>query len=550
MAQSPRASDLKPTSRTISDKIKRLRSGGKPRVLDIFAGCGGLSLGFVTAGCQSVGAIERDAAAVRTFAFNFHADDMEAHSVTRSAESHVGETLTSLTGNEPRLAVDIVVGGPPCPTFSRLGRAKLRDLRQKGLFEEEDGRTSLYERFLDRVEELEPLAVLMENVPEFLNHRGKNLGLEAARRLDHLGYAPAYTLLNAAEYGVPQWRQRFFLLAIHRNLRIETPAFPAPTHDRSGLPYGVGVAKKSALSQVDARSGSGQVEMFKNTWWVPSPRSSSKLRRPTSAREALEDLPPYTAHRQPVSTRANSHWESGGEIPYAGDPSSDYAVLMRTWPGLPASFGIPAHHHLTRHTTAITGRDVEIFRRMRPGAEFPEAIRIANQLFQVRCDAESSKLGGDLSDEKVDELRKDCVPPYDDSKFPNKWWKLVPDQPVRTLTAHLCKDSYSHIHYDRDQARMITVQEAARLQSFPDSFIFRASMNDSLRQIGNSVPPLLAWHIASSILGQVGAVLGVDLVVRAPGRERKGEPERIPAPPCQQTGSPPVERSVNSVDQP
>src|SRR6185503_18510053 len=84
-------------------------------------------------------------------------------------------------------------------------------------------------------------------------------------------------------------------------------------------------------------------------------------------------------------------------------------------------------------------------------------------------------------------LRKTYVPPYDPSKFPNKWRKMEPNLPARTLMAHLGKDSYSHIHYDSDQARTISVREAARLQSFPDGFVLRGTMNPALKQIGNAV---------------------------------------------------------------
>ena len=97
------------------------------------------------------------------------------------------------------------------------------------------------------------------------------------------------------------------------------------------------------------------------------------------------------------------------------------------------------------------------------------------------------------------ELRAACVPPYDPGKFPNKWWKLWKDRPVRTLMAHLGKDGYSHIHYDSAQRRTISVREAARLQSFPDGFLFRGTMNPAFRQIGNAVPPLLAKTLAKNI---------------------------------------------------
>ncbi len=66
--------------------------------------------------------------------------------------------------------------------------------------------------------------------------------------------------------------------------------------------------------------------------------------------------------------------------------------------------------------------------------------------------------------------------------------------------AHLSKDSYSHIHYDSDQARTISVREAARLQSFPDGFVFCGTMNPAFRQIGNAVPPLMAKAIGQGML--------------------------------------------------
>jgi DNA (cytosine-5)-methyltransferase 1 len=71
--------------------------------------------------------------------------------------------------------------------------------------------------------------------------------------------------------------------------------------------------------------------------------------------------------------------------------------------------------------------------------------------------------------------------------------------------AHLGKDSYSHIHYDSEQARTISVREAARLQSFPDGFAFCGTMNPAFRQIGNAVPPLMALALAKQIMAAVKA---------------------------------------------
>jgi DNA (cytosine-5)-methyltransferase 1 len=107
------------------------------------------------------------------------------------------------------------------------------------------------------------------------------------------------------------------------------------------------------------------------------------------------------------------------------------------------------------------------------------------------------------------DLKASMVPPYDPRKFPNKWWKLRRDWPVRTLMAHLGKDGYSHIHYDSMQARTISIREAARLQSFPDGFRFCGTMNPAFRQIGNAVPPLLARALGESILSAMRSASSV-----------------------------------------
>ena len=108
-------------------------------------------------------------------------------------------------------------------------------------------------------------------------------------------------------------------------------------------------------------------------------------------------------------------------------------------------------------------------------------------------------------------MRRAIVPPYPVGNFPNRWWKLRGDFPSRTLMAHIGKDTYSHIHYDGAQERVISVREAARLQSFPDGFRFCGTMNPAYRQIGNAVPPVMARALATHMLAmmRVGGPLRV-----------------------------------------
>jgi DNA (cytosine-5)-methyltransferase 1 len=172
---------------------------------------------------------------------------------------------------------------------------------------------------------------------------------------------------------------------------------------------------------------------------------------------------------------------------------------MRNWPGFPPATGI------TDHAVRRTPRDYETYRRMNPGDRFPEAVAIAKSIRDEAYERlRSEGRAPDPGSPDWDEFEARFVPPYDAKDFPDKWRKLIPDRPSWTVPAHLAKDSYSHIHHDSAQARMISVREAARLQSFPDAFQFVGNMGDSFRQIGNAVPPVLARAIAHRLLDLLG----------------------------------------------
>ncbi len=147
---------------------------------------------------------------------------------------------------------------------------------------------------------------------------------------------------------------------------------------------------------------------------------------------------------------------------------SEYALQQREWPGYESHTGV------WDHVIRSLPRDYPIFKRMKYDDQYPQAYQIAWRLFEEKLRKYSEKLVRQLTKilEVYINLLKETVPPYKADRFPNKWWKLNPDLPSRTLTAHMGKDTYSHIHYDSEQARVISVREAARLQSFPDGFQF------------------------------------------------------------------------------
>lgn len=492
------------SERALTQKIARLRAGKPLRVLDLFSGCGGLSLGFQAAGAQIEAAIECDPDAAYSHGTNFHPGN-ELHAKKRDITNTKPAQLTDeLSLGQAAFAFDLIVGGPPCQAFARVGRSKLREVADHPEAFRHDPRARLYIDYLDYVDACVPLAVLMENVPDMMNHGGHNIAEEVCEVLESRGYVAAYTLLNAAYYGVPQMRERMFLIACRKEL-VNRITFPAPTH-WIDLPPGYegsrAVAKKLLAHDLE--------DPVPTRYQAP-PEARPDLPRAITAKQAIADLPPIYALallRSGALRRGARRFDS--PILY-GDRAelSDFVRQMREWPGFE---GGPA---LFDHVIRFLPRDYELFARLNPGDQYPQAARHAEGLFQEKLLNERN-LGREIlqGSPAWEKLRAETVPPYDAGKFPNKWRKMEADSPARTLMAHLGKDSYSHIHYDSEQARTISVREAARLQSFPDGFFFCGTMNPAFRQIGNAVPPLLAKALATTLLASLTAPVPVRIDTR------------------------------------
>ncbi|WP_163784420.1 DNA cytosine methyltransferase [Myxococcus vastator] len=479
---------------SIRAKLDRIGRGEPPRLLDLFSGCGGLSLGFVSAGCVSVGGVELDAHAAESHALNFHPlKDRSAdpwHAMPKDILHLKPRSLLRLLQHSPDEGVDVIVGGPPCPAFTRVGRAKLREVFQHPEAFKQDPRATLYVQYLQYVEALKPLALVMENVPDILNWGGHNLGDEICESLKAMGYRCAYTLLNAASYGVPQMRERFFLVAVHKGTGSD-PSFPVPTR-KVDFPRGYSSSRNVALKNVLAKSSDNRA------WYVSPPAAPADALPAVTVAEAIADLPQLTDHIHNKDRRGARYLD--GRVPHTMTPHSSYARLMREWPEFESDGFL--RDHVTR---CLTQRDYRLFKDMEPGEDYPKAHVRATQFFAQELE-KRRRSGTRLAEgsREYEDLKATFVPPYNPGKFPNKWRKLAANEPARTLMAHLGKDTYSHIHYDSDQQRVISVREAARLQSFPDGFRFAGTMNPAFRQIGNSVPPLLAWHIADELLRRLG----------------------------------------------
>lgn len=170
--------------------------GRGPTVLELFAGCGGMSLGFKRAGFRTALAVEWDKDACATLRENV------TERVAQCAVEDIDEFPQA----------DVVAGGPPCQGFSNLGERVPYDPRRQ-----------LWRHFLRAVETASPVAFLMENVPPLLKSQE---GIEIRRAAKRLGYEVNSWVLNAADYGVPQIRKRAFILGVRGTI----PTAPPPTH--------------------------------------------------------------------------------------------------------------------------------------------------------------------------------------------------------------------------------------------------------------------------------------------------------------------------------
>jgi len=459
-----------------------------------------LSLGFKAAGFEIAAAVEIDELAARSHAMNFFrghpADEIEHHGKSRDIVKIDPEDLAAEFGYKtPSSAFDVIIGGPPCQAYARVGRAKLREIAEDPQAFKVDPRANLYLRYLHYIEKLQPLALLMENVPDILNFGGHNIVEEMVETLSELGYEARYSLINSAHHGVPQMRDRVFMIAFHKSLGASI-RFPLATR-HCDLPAGYAGTRSVALKLID---------LFGVNSYVKPDLGTPDLPPAVSAADAIGDLPPILLHREGKLKRgARRFTELSKYPPIPISNISAYARFMRQWPGFETTDGI--YDHVLR----CLPRDTDIFEAMREGDEYPAAHRVANALFETK--AKALRIKRDSAEWK--RLHRSMVPPYDPSKFPNRWWKLRKDGPARTLMAHLGKDTYSHIHYDSAQGRVITVREAARLQSFPDGFVFSGTMNPAFRQIGNAVPPLMAKAIADEMLRSIEAVITQHAMVAA-----------------------------------
>lgn len=445
------------------------------KVLDLFAGAGGLSLGFDLVKDKTgkkvfeiIKAVELDEEACETLRIYFQREygrqDIVIQGDLTKPKIHK-EIIEACKGK-----VSVIVGGPPCQSFSMLGPRSGYGVKDKKYEKyKNDERDKLYKEYLKIVKELKPAFIIFENVKGIISKRGtwgkryidiiaadfKKLGYTF--KSEDAGVKEDYLLLNAADYGVPQIRERVFLIG---NRVGKTNPFPNPTHRK---PEGKTTSKKLA-SWMTLNAAIGDLPELRAKFTLTDipKRLHEEIKTINSKRFSGFEVIPFDV------SRYKQHFNSLN--------SSERSLLEFVRAG---ANGTMAYHEARPQQKD----DIALFAGMPQGWT-------AEKLFESKS-------------EKAKKLRKlikyRMKSASGEYAFGDKYRKQSWNNSSTTLFAHLAKDGNRFIHPDGRQARTFTVREAARIQTFPDWYDFFGSRSSKFRQIGNAVPPLLATKIAESI---------------------------------------------------
>jgi len=437
-----------------------------PKAIDLFAGPGGLSLGLTLSGFQMVGAVEWDKDAGRTYRHNIgdhvHVGDIKTHSPAEM-EKH----LKRIGAIRKKSEIELISGGPPCPGFSLIGRSKIANLIKSGEWKGSDSRhafiddprNQLFKEFVKYVAHFKPKHFLMENVKGMVSYKNQEelpIISIIKKEFEAVGYSVDAKVLTASDYGVPQNRQRVIFLGTKgKKQEIRYPE-----------PMGISINLRDALIDLPTLSPKTGISDGKKL----------KLMRKVGNGDKRRFI----------------RWVRNQKTPEGHVIHNRECTL--------------------HHTRPVNPRDQAIFPLLTSGENNKRVLY--KDIYPSRLDEVEKLLPKGYTLKRYKTIEPKVEGPawgqrktkkwkwYDSSKFGDKMRRMRGDKPAPTMVAHMGKDGYMFIHPDEN--RTITVREAARLQSFPDSYDLSAggknSISSQFRQVGNAVPPLMAMALGVEIL--------------------------------------------------
>lgn len=227
----------------------------KPIGIELFAGCGGLSTGFLDAGLRVAAGFEIDQRAVDAYEYNHAYRGSHGHAIDLSIAS--GSELLKLAGIRK---VDFVIGGPPCQPFSIAGK-------REGV---RDSRADLIKHFVRLISELQPSAFMFENVPNLVSIDDGAILKKMTLALSCLGFSVDHRVVSAASFGVPQNRKRLVVLGLKGNRSV---GFPNPSH---GTPDRTFLSASDAIGDLPDAGEFGETGIFNHE---PTAHSLDMIKR-------------------------------------------------------------------------------------------------------------------------------------------------------------------------------------------------------------------------------------------------------------------------------
>lgn len=376
----------------------------------------------------------------------------------------------------------ILIGGPPCQAYSLVGRARNKGI--VGYVPEQDPRHFLYRAYISVLNQLKPAAFVMENVKGMLSSvvDGGQIFQHVMQDLRRCGYdlvaisprslfaddpAPNDFIVHAEAFGLPQRRHRVIVVGIRRSLEIDLSQAPLDEHALE-IPREVSVAAVlRGLPKL--RSGLSRGEDTHELWnnelshaasiCTKLPGLDSQLRKRFAEVHMLAKQ-----GRTPRARQSIRYAKAGASC---AEPLRDWLTDDR--------LAVLPNHETRGHMPADLSRYLfasvfaEIHQRSPRATEFPRELAPKHRN-------------------------------WTSGKFADRFTVQTWNAPSSTITSHISKDGHYFIHPDPLQCRSLTVREAARLQTFPDNYLFRGNRTEQYVQVGNAVPPFLASILAKRVL--------------------------------------------------
>ena len=372
--------------------IQAKKTSKSPTIIDLFCGAGGFSYGFSKMGYNILLANDIDKDALRTYSFNH--PEINSSRIINDDVKLISQNIHKYVNSQ----VDMIIGGPPCQSFSSANQQRVID----------DPRNVLYKYFVKFVNDLKPKFIIMENVRGMLK-----VANQVVEDFDKIGYTAKYRLYDATNFSVPQKRIRLIYIGINKEY-----------------------SKKHNL---DVNKIMNDIE------------NETKNNKKFILKDALDNIENLVCPSKQNQTESDD--ESGSKISINKYKNNEYLNLINN-----NNIYSLTYNHKARFQNETN-------------------LKIYSLL----------KQGEDSTTETI----KDIMPySHRNHIFKDKYFKLVENEPSRTITAHLKMDCHSHIH--PTQIRAITPREAARIQSFPDNYLFFGPYLKTYMQIGNAVPPLMS----------------------------------------------------------